>query len=440
MSQAQGAGITVGGGASYAGAGGGIATTGGVAVADLTTGAFIPAGVASEATICTAAAYAAPAASAAVAGLATVGLYAGIALAATVGVGALLGILKTVLGPFRLAPSTTVTLGGLPAMKQLSWSGALKQLESNIVGGVKQALNIVGSLPKELAHVSTSIEKLFGGGSGGSGASAVLGSVATAGTSTATTRVNPFGVVLSNNVAGCNYFSTATTSTIIYLAGHTGTSVGSYWLNTIQPALASTASNGYQSIFFTAKVFTDALCSVPNPVSLGNVLTIEEIILDAATATTVSQSIGIITPSLETFAGTLYNPNYINSASFALLQLIVDANTSTTTLSQLQQDKLNLDLMTNNLLNQVVSDLTNQSKYINHSSQISSLSVAASTYNTIKNSQSNYVATMYAATINPVHLEAITTLSSLQDLTSPNTATVINGMVTLTTQINNKVK
>jgi len=421
-----GAGVA-GGAGTYAAAGGGTAAIA-APVVDLTTGAFIPAGVASGAATCTAAANAGAAASLG-AGAATIGLAAGIALAATVGFGALIGVLKTVLGPYRLASSISLSIGGLPTMKQLSWAGALKQLEGNIAGGVKQAFQLIGSLPGSLIKDLNNLGKKLSAGGGVASGLNILS------TSTASTRINPFGDILYNDQNACAYFSTATSATT-YLSYVTATTeVGALWYD-IQQNMASTASGSYQSIFFTAKIFTDQLCSVPTSVSLGPIMTIEEIIKDSQQVSSSSFSSVILAtppPSLENFASTLYYPYYINSATSALASVIAGASTSTTTYAILKSSKDDLDLYTTNLLNQITSDITNQSNYMNQGSQVNNITVAANTYNSIKNSESNYVTTLYQSTIHPGAFDTINLLSSIQDLSSANTQTVINAIQHLST-------
>jgi len=353
--------------------------------------------------------------------------------AIAIGAGAVLGVIKAVLGPWRLAPAFSLTLGGLPGMKQLSGLAAIKQFTSTIATAAKQSLQDYNKINNQLSNALLSIIGLGPKSTNGTPAS-VIG--------VDSTKYNPYHIPLNNAWVGMSYFSTATTSTVIYLAGHTGTSVGSYWWNTVAPAFASTLSNSLQSIFYSAELFTDALCGL-SPGS--GVLTIETIIQDnlnsptsIITATTVlpagstaSSTSSILVPSLQTFAATMYFPNYINSATTALTNLLIDANTSTTTLAQLTADFSFLNSCTQILNNIVTTDLSYQTAYLNQGAQISNAGNTANLLSQIRQTQPSGTTALYQSIIDPTQYQAINVLASINDLASPNTATVQAALATL---------
>ena len=353
--------------------------------------------------------------------------------AAAIGGGAVMGAIRAVLGPWRLAPSISLTIGGLPGMKQLSGLDALKQFVNTIAQGAKQGAHDYQVINGKLNNALLSIVGLGPTPTNGTPAS-VIG--------VDSTKYNPYHIPLNNAWVGMSYFSTATTSTVIYLAGHTGTSVGSYWWNTVVPAFASTASNSLQSIFYSAELFTDALCGL-SPSS--GILTIETIVQDSLnnptsiiTATTVvpvgstaSSTSSILLPSLQTFAATMYYPNYINSATTALTNLLIDANTSTTTLAQLTADFSFLNSCTQILNNIVTTDLSYQTAYLNQGAQISNASNTANLLSQIRQTQTSGTIALYQNIIDPTQYQAINILSSINDLVSPNTATVQSALATL---------
>jgi hypothetical protein len=356
------------------------------------------------------------------AGAAAVGAAAASAVAIGAGVslaaGAVMGILKTVLGPWRLAPELSFKLGGLPGMKQLSGISALKMVGSNLADGLKQA----AAIDKNLNAKSLSIAQKLANGLNKGGASPPSISDANLSVVTDNSRVNPYYTGLYNNIAALQYFSTSTSATtyLSWPAITTTNVVSGLWYN-IQKDFASTGTGSYQSIFFTAKYFTDGLSGL-NPSS--GIMTVEQVLSAVTTSTDSITNVLVPSSTVESLAGSFFDPDYINSCTVALATVINDASTSTTTLEKLTADRALLNTYTQNLLNRITSDATNQAGYLHISSQISSILNTANNYNAIKNSQSASNFNIYQSTIASNTYDTISLLSTIQDLQSANTATV----------------
>jgi hypothetical protein len=360
----------------------------------------------------------------------TVGTALAAASAVAIGGGAVMGLIKSVLGPWRIAPSVSLTVGGLPAMKQLSGLGALKQFANNITSGAKAGYKGLQAIEgKVLGTVISAVA-----GQGSSNPNAASTPVTTASNIVAasaianvdTTKVNPYSTALIEDMVFCKVLSTATTSTVIYLAGNTGTSAGAvFWQ--VQQDFASTATGSYQSIFYSAKLLTDGLCGVSQT---SGIMSLEDIIKSSSTSTFGS---GVITmPSVGTFAGTLYYSDFINSSTVALANLIIAANTSTSTVAQITTLRSNLNLYTQNLSNRVNADINNQITYLTQMGNIGSVANAAKTLTEIRSNQPLDIINLYQSTINPALYNHINTLSILSYIDSSNTATAAAAVSVLT--------
>ena len=326
-------------------------------------------------------------------------------------VGLVIALLKVALGPYRMAPDNKLTIGGLPGVKQLSGIGALKMAIA-----IFASVNIFKAAAEFIKKVADEFHSHADPASS-TGVSANT-------TSADVTKFNPVSDALSNSIGALQVFSTATNTATLYLAGNTGTSVGNLWWTT-KPSLASTATGSYQSIFYSTKLFTDGLCGVTTG---DGVMPIEQI-LDAIAngpkeGLTTTATSSIIIPSLETFANTLYNPVYINSATTTLVTLITLANTSTTTQSQLQTAITQFNTATQALSAALTRDITNQTNYVIQTSNVSTLMQSVQIYNNIQNNHSVEVVNFYKSTLNPAMVDTIDGMSTLQDLTSVNTETV----------------
>jgi len=366
-----------------------------------------------------------------VAGVAAVGAAAAGAVAIGAGVslaaGAVMGILKTVLGPWRLAPELSFKLGGLPGMKQLSGLSALKMVGSNLADGLKQAAAIDKNLANKALAIANKISSAFdkGGSAPASIGDANLSVV------TDHSRVNPYYTGLYNNIAALQYFSSSTSATtyLSWPAITTTNAVSGLWYD-IQQDFASTSTGSYQSIFFTAKYFTDGLSGL-NPSS--GIMTVEDVLSAVTTSTDPITNALVPSSTVESLAGSFFDPNYINSCTIALATVINDASTSTTTLEKLTADRALLNTYTQNLISRITSDATNQASYLHLSSKISSILNTVNNYNAIKNSQSSSNFNIYQSTIATNTYDTISLLSTIQDLQSANTATVQAAIKTLST-------
>jgi hypothetical protein len=355
----------------------------------------------------------------------------------------------SVVGFARLEGQPDVTIDGEPATKKVGFIQAIK----NIVSG---AINTIKNLPKTLldnvkgigatteeavAKVSSytvgaiataaAVAAYLQSSSGSAGSTAAAASTISPGA----TLTNPAGTALGNNLAAIQFYATNTTTDwltntpALFWSTCTSTTVVGYeWWN-IQQKFASTASGSYFQVLALAKGFTDALSGVS---SSDGVMTIRQIIDAGSTSTGIDYvATGVIIPNVPDYAGTLYYPEYINSATTALANVILAGDTSTTTLIELRSVETILDNSIANLLVRITKDANNQAKYLSQVRHLENVMSVASVFNSIKVSQPSDIVALYESTINPGVKDAINKLNTMMDLQSNNTSTVIAALETI---------
>ena len=355
----------------------------------------------------------------------------------------------SVIGFARLEGDSVVTIQGEPATKKIGFIQAIKNLVGDVISTIK-------NLPKTLvdnvkgigATTEEAVAKVSGFATGAIATAVAVGAylasssgsagstAAAAGTiSPSATLTNPASVSLSNNLSAIQFYATNTTTDwltntpALFWSTCTSTTVVGYeWWN-VQQKFASTASGSYFQVLALAKGFTDALSGVS---SSDGVMTIRQIIDAGSTSTGIDYvATGVIIPNVPDYAGTLYYPEYINSATTALANVILAGDTSTTTLIELRSVETILDNSIANLLVRITKDANNQAKYLSQVRHLENVMSVASVFNSIKVSQPSDIVALYESTINPGVKDAINKLNTMMDLQSNNTSTVIAALETI---------
>jgi hypothetical protein len=330
-------------------------------------------------------------------------------------IGVVIGLIKIVLGPFRLAASPSVTIDGKPSMKQLSFKEAFTAMGKEITTGIAITY----------AAYTAIMATIWNWMKGPSGSAPTNINDANQDAMVDSTKYNPYRGSIQADLYAVTYYSTATTSTVLYLAGNTGTTVGAYWWSTIAPALADTATNSISSVLYTALIVTDNMCGVDGSL---NLMGLEDVIDASQQQIEVAESlplgaVPLNTPTLETFVGTIYNSGYLNSCTTALNTLFDHADTSTTTLLELQGDFALLNTATQNLSFRINDDVGNQAAFIYQSNRLTSLDERSLKLDKIQKNYSPDISSFYRTTVHPDALELVDNYILLKDLQSANTAT-----------------
>ena len=320
--------------------------------------------------------------------------------------------IKAAMGSFRLVPFATILVAGKPVMGQLSFGAGFKNLltsASLVVAAIQVVIEfeklLIGKIKKKLSSQNgvTNINE------------ATLSSYIN------NTRYNKFTESLDRSLDNLAYFSTATSSSTIYLNWNTSTAVGTSWWN-FRNDMASTATGSYQSIFYTAKYFTDAISGVsPN----GSIMSIDDILMVQSESSTATEAFGLtVEPTLDNFASTFKDATFIQNAVDSLTLVLEDANTSTTTQAILDADIAQFQTYIAALVNQIDLDVSNQARFISQANQLSTIENAARLLNTIRDNHSGDTFSLYRETLNPDLEEIVYGVSLKQRLLSSNTATV----------------
>ena len=347
----------------------------------------------------------------------------------------------SVVGFARLVPDPQVTMNGEKTVSQIGFFQAITNMAK---GALAFAKGLITSPKTELEPIIGNIETV---GISVTNAIAATGALLVAGAAFLSARsgsgtpdaaataatpnsiaINPAGDVLLNDMAAVLYYSTST-STLFWSTSTATTVQGGEWWQ-VQQYFANTSSNSLISTLGLAKGWTDQLAGT---VSNSSVLNLQQII-EAQTAANGNAINGIIQPSIPAFAGTLYYSDFINSCTHLISTLINIADTSTTLPTVIAAQIPILETARSNLANIISTDVFNQSQYLSQSNHLANLMNQATIYNNIKNNQPADVVQLYQSTINPKVLDTINAVSTLQDLTSVDSQTVINAVKTIQTQ------
>jgi hypothetical protein len=339
-------------------------------------------------------------------------------------------VLTTVVGAIgglNLIANKSATVNGAKITTQVGFVAGITNLLKSAVTLVKtllkpkeweKALAAIGKAVRDVIHISRDSAP-----SAGSSPSATVGS--------AGVKYNPAGTTLYNNLVALSFYSTSTT-TLFWSTCTATTTTGTAWWG-IQTLFASTSTNSYFGIISETLSYTDQLSGV---VASNGIMTIQQLVgLANQEGITVNTEIpvtvdGIVTPNIPNFAGTLYNPDYINSTTEILLDLLAAANTVTSTVSTFTSYKSKLDLYTSNLLWRVNTDLANQAAYLNQSKHLDNVFSAASLLSDVKLNQPDDIVQLYKSTIHPNIRDAVTNMSSVLDLQSVDKATTLKAIET----------
>ena len=355
----------------------------------------------------------------------------------------------SMIGFARLEGDSVVSIQGEPATKKIGFIDAIKNLVSGIINTVKNLpktlvdnVKGIGATTEEaVAKVSSyAVGALATAAAVGAYLSSTTGSASSTGAASTqlvqnATSVNPASTSLSNNLAAVQFYATNTstdwltnTPALFWSTCTSTTLVGYEWWN-VQQKLASTATASYQDTLSLAIGFTDALCGItPN----SGVMTIKQIIDAGSTSTNIDYAAtGIIIPNIPDYAGTLYYPDYINSATLALANIILLGDTATTTLVDLQNAEITLDNSMTQLYTRITTDANNQAKYLSQARHLENVMSAANVFNSIKVSQPSDIVALYESTINPGVKDAINKLNTMMDLQSNDTSTVLTALQTI---------
>jgi hypothetical protein len=329
---------------------------------------------------------------------------AALAAGAIVLTGVCIGIVMGLIGLLRIGPDVNVTVGGAKGLKQLSGMDALKQWL-----GVAYIVAAFAAIKKIEEKIYKSVGLIGTPSSPGAAQNANINNG---------TRINPASVPLYNNAVAIITFAR---STATFWSTSTGTTVGAEWWQA-SIALANTSTTGsYVATLLSAKNFTDEVTGV---VSNSGIMTLDQIIAAGSTTTSTATILsGIITPSVQDFAGTLFYQDYINSATTAISSLLYAATTATTQPGEITTLKQKLDLYTQNLQYRLNLDLANQSKYLAQSAHLTNIVQTAQILNSVQKTQSGDVYNLFQSTIHPNVLDTVQDVSTLLDVNSLDTAT-----------------
>lgn len=331
----------------------------------------------------------------------------------------------SVIGMMRIAPDLSVSIGGKPAMHQLSFMGGVKavlKIPGQIISGV------VGVGADVLSRAKTFVNKVGEGvgllavDHGNNNSSSFV--AARSGSVQNSTKINPAGDALSYSLEILRRVGSANTSTVFWSTTTATTSVGAAWW-TVQQNFLSTATNSYFDVLANTLLFTDGLSGVGGNTG---VMTVEQIIQANPTGEEVSTSsnYGLITPTVPAFASVLLYPSYINSATTSIYNLALAGNTPTTTVGDLTTLTIIANASITYLQQQLNSDASNQTKYLAQSSHVGNIMEAANTHNSIAAVAPAELLALYESTIHPNVLQHVQDLSTIMNLQSSNSATVLS--------------
>jgi hypothetical protein len=380
-----------------------------------------------------------------------VGVIAGVAYGGAVLIGAfsvgyqtvvgVTAITLTLIGFSRLEGDSTVKIQGVDAAKKV---GFIQGIQNLFKGVFNTIVNLPKTLPQTIEGVGTATVDtvmkvnsfLLTATATAIAAVAILESKS--GSSISPTAaitpliqnsaaINPAQETLGNSAAAVTYFAT-NTDALFWSTCTSTTIVGYEWWN-VQQKFANTGTGSYFQILSDAIHLTNALTGiVPN----NGIMTIRQIIDASSTSTTIDYAaLGLVVPNIPDYAGTLYNTDYINSATIALTNLIVAGDTATTTLVELRDYEAVLDTDMANLADRINKDVTNQAKYLSQSRHLENVLTAANILNSIRQTQPSDIVAFYESTIHPTTLDAINKMNTLMDLTSINSSTVSAALTAL---------
>ena len=346
----------------------------------------------------------------------------------------------TMIGFGRLTPDPSTTIEGAPVVSQVGFIEAIKNMVKGVVSLIKKIPGWVKELPKKAEEFLNSVAgKAIAAVAVVAAVAAILkndedNSVATASNNNTTnkTMFNPAGVTLVNDMIALVHYSTSSSG--VYWAQGVqaeSTDQGQYWNQSIQTAFASTATFSYFEVVSRAKGLTDALSGA---VPVAGILNLQQILeAQQSSESLTTASIGLIVPTIPDMAGTLYDVGWINSVTNALEYVIVIGEDSNTTLEGLRNAQRSLDNAISDLNIRINRDLSNQAEYLSQKNHMQNIFSAAVVYNSIQTTQPSDISDLYYSTINPNAREAVTLMSTMQDLNSLNTTTVLNAVLTLST-------
>jgi len=341
----------------------------------------------------------------------------------------MIGAITTFIGLARIAPNKLVSIDGRPAMHQLSFLGFIKDM----LNTVKKVIGAIPKLPKDAIAIVTAfaanLAKLLEHHSSPGNSIVPITSIHDVYINTATASAYNFLDIPLRTARGrCEYYGSTATTTLLSpnAVDHWNRpdidDLKTYWTSTVQLSLlGSTVTNqNYYFMLNYALAFTNALCDTgPSD----GIMTLSQIIEATSPPTTFKTSNGsILTATVETLAGTLYDEHYVTSATTSIYNLVRAAENTTTTISYLTTLKTNTDNAFTDLMNRIIEDQYNQANLMSNGSNLSAILGAANKLASIQSLSPGAAAELYKKTIHPDVLDAVVGVTHLINLTSSDPA------------------